>query len=83
MPAGDTVEWVPEDESRWWLVLFKNGRTPFPNKRRTFKGRGRHGPRMKTRRGIRRGTEYDYWLIYEGDDGTPQVSDPKIVIEDE
>lgn len=81
--SGDSVNWIAADDNRWWVVLMKDGKTPFPNSRKTFKGKGKGvGKAMKTAPGLKKGSQYDYWLIYQDAEGQPQVVDPKIVIED-
>ncbi len=79
VPKNGKVQWVAEDDDRWWAIVMKNEKTPFPGKRSTFKGKSKpKGSRFKG--SVKVGQEYKYWIIYHDEKGEPHLKDPKIVI---
>ena len=79
VPKNGKVQWVAADDDRWWMVVMKGSKTPFPNNRKVFKGKGQPtGSKFKG--SIQTGQHYDYWILYLDAQGQPHAKDPKIVI---
>ena len=79
VPRNGKVQWVAADDSRWWAVVMKGGKTPFPNNRKTFKGK-KQPSGSKFKGTVKKGQTYDYWILYQDAQGEPHVKDPRLVI---
>lgn len=81
--AAQTVFWRAMEDDRFWVVIFKGAVSPFQSGKLLFFGRGKGmqvgGP---LRRDLKAGERFPYNLIYQDENGVPQVEDPIIMVRD-